>query len=201
MGTDADAARRLATLRATDSIGAYSSDAPMTGADRTGRVLVTLDPTNRVTSVTLTGLPDELRTPTALARAVGEGYDAALRDKVLAADPERATTSRPLPEVRRLRRPPRPPRPVRPEDGGPDRPLPSPAVVEERRAQRGRVARSHADCTGVSDNDCVTVTVPPGIPRGEIDADPGWLRHAAAQQVAAALTQAYADSYRKRDRA
>ncbi len=54
---------------------------------------------------------------------------------------------------------------------------------------------------GVSDNDCVRVTLDIASSHGVVDADAEWLANAAATNIASAVTQAYTDAYGKRDEA
>ena len=44
------------------------------------------------------------------------------------------------------------------------------------------------------------MTLDAGSADGTLSADPGWLANATAGQIGSAVTQAYEDAYRKRDR-
>jgi hypothetical protein len=52
---------------------------------------------------------------------------------------------------------------------------------------------------GISDNSCVEVQLPIASSFGPFTSDPGWLANAAAAHIGAAVTQAFAAAYRKRD--
>ncbi len=53
---------------------------------------------------------------------------------------------------------------------------------------------------GRSDNGCVTVTLDLASAHGRLQIDGGWLASARSALVAAAITQAYRNAYRKQDR-
>lgn len=61
-----------------------------------------------------------------------------------------------------------------------------------RRPRRGEVA-------GRSRNDCLSVTLDPSGSFGRVSTIPGWLPTAPASLVGPAVTEAFADAYRKRD--
>lgn len=160
-------------------------------------VLVSLDARGRLASVQMPGLPDELRRPEALATAV----DRAFRRAVLGDHRPPARSHVPPPPARRA--PANRPRPVRQDRQGLG---PSAATLERQRVHAADrltgIAPSDSDLTptGVSANQCVRVTLDPGGSNGRLDVDPGWLSQAPAQKVAAAVTEAFAAAYERRDR-
>jgi hypothetical protein len=56
--------------------------------------------------------------------------------------------------------------------------------------------REHA---GVSDNRCVSVTLPVTGGRGRLQVDPGWLQQTTGTRLGAAITEAYVAAYARRD--
>lgn len=157
-----------------------------TAADPTGSLLVSVDDRGRVVRVDVAVLDESLRTSGALDAAVARAHLTALVHR----RPERTAT---LP--RAAAPGPRPPR-IRltnPWTEGRDIEMPDFEWARQvNDAAPGRVA-------GVSDNECITVTLAPGSVSGGVVADDGWLRRAESRNVAAALTQAFASAYRKRD--
>jgi hypothetical protein len=160
-------------------------------------VLVSLDTRGRLAGVQMSGLPDELRRPEALATAV----DRAFRRAVLAEHPSRARGDGPPPPARRG--PANPPRPVREDRSGLG---PSAATLERQRVHAADrltgIAPAEPDLTptGLSANECVRVTLHPAGSNGRVEVDAGWLSQAPAQKVAAAVTEAFAAAYERRDR-
>lgn len=190
MAHDSTVSRRLSELREHDVLGMYAGDEPATGLDEAGRVSVTVDPTDRVTEVRILADAPELRQPEGLRDAVDQAARAARLARIDALRP---------PRVRGRARP----QAARAED--------QPVVAVQNRMGTGwapdpaSLVRHHYDtedlgpATGVSDNDCVTVTVGIASSSGVVTADPGWLANARVSAVEQAITQAYDEAYRKRD--
>lgn len=191
--SDPDYSRRLAELREHDVLGQYAGDAPASSTDPTGSVTVTIDPTNRLTGVAIGALPEELRESSALSAAVDHAFQAAILERIrLAKGPAaEANQRRRIPTARRLEKRWRPLDNIL-ESG---RPFVAPdfAAARTRRHQVVRAVR------GISDNQCVAVTLDLGGSRGELEFDPGWLRQARATNIAAAITEAFTDAYQNRD--
>jgi hypothetical protein len=148
-----------------------------------GSIAVAVTEDGRVLTVMLQRLPDSLRRPEPLAaefaRALAEAHGSRLPDP--APGTERVTANRVV-------MPPR--RPLR-------------ELLEEQTARRRPAATGPSrallgTARGVSDNGCVTVELDASGPGGRPEVDPGWLTQATASQVAAAITQAFADAYRER---
>jgi hypothetical protein len=187
---------RLAELRRFDSVGHYTHDRPVTGQDETGTLLVTVDPTRRVVGVASGRLDQSLRRPAGLAHAVRRAHTDAVMDGIelgLRAkgrvDPKaprrnQAFAAGPPPSMAELH----------PDFGY------APVDLELYRSLSGRSGpRPAGPAVGHSDNQCVTVTLDAAGPCGDVEADPGWLANAAPSAVAAALHQAFAAAYEKRD--
>jgi hypothetical protein len=51
----------------------------------------------------------------------------------------------------------------------------------------------------VSDNQCVSVVLPPTGGRGRLQVDPGWLQQTSGTRLGAAITEAYVAAYTRRD--
>ena len=183
-------------LRRSDSVGHYVHDRPVTGRDETGTLLVTVDPTRRVVGVSSGRLDESLRRPAGLAHAVRrahtdavmDGIELGLRDqgRIDPTAPRRthAHAAGPPPSVSELH----------PDLGY------APVDLELFRSLSSRAeARASGPHVGVSDNDCVTVTLDPAGPCGDVETDPGWLANAAPAAVAAAVLQAFTAAYEKRD--
>lgn len=159
------------------------------GTDRDGHLTVALDLANRVVLVRLRS-NEGLRGVGELQVALGAAYSQALVRRVMAAEgtvtpsgdqPHRAKTPTPLmvrpPTSEMLRR----------------------GQVRARYRREGRVESPTGRVVGRSRNGCLTVELPPGALRGHVDADPGWLRQSTPTTLAAALTEAYADVYDRRE--
>ena len=182
---DQHARDRLAELRATDAIGVYASDDPSTGQDPAGAVTVTVDAVLRVVAVDV-HRADAVRDPAALRETIDAAYGAAVAARLPRAE---AVTRTGPPVARGLRLDVR--RPTAEQ-------LAAHRLRRQGAAEEPRGPRTTA-ATGVSDNDCLTVTLPPAGPRGLVDADPGWLAQAPASKIRAALVQAFAAAYTERD--
>ncbi len=149
-------------------------------------MLVSVGPTGRVEQVHLPRLGDDLRDPSTLSDAVRAAHHAAL------VGPRNETLPRPLPRPVSLAARP----PIKATNPWVEGRTIGP--VDSEWAHRVLAARPGV-VDGTSGNGCVTVTLAPGSTAGSVAADPGWLRQAEAQHVATALTEAFADAYRKRD--
>ena len=196
MSLDKTAASRLAGLRRTDRTGFWASDEPASGKDSSGTVTVTVDPTNRVTEVSVRGNADDLREPDKLARAVDEAAGAARSARLRAgrtdSDESASTRAR---------------RPVA-------RPLAIGQLAVENFQQTGTIPSGRLRGTsanfmyrdlggpavGQSDNECVTVTLDLASTHGRLQIDGGWLASARNKPLGAAITQAFHNAYRKQDR-
>ncbi|TNM40487.1 hypothetical protein FHP29_10595 [Nocardioides albidus] len=152
---------------------------------------VDLDADLRVVSASFAHLPDELREPTALDAELQRAYLAAVAEG-------RPTASRSIgPDGRahaaRVTAPPR--RPMRE------------LVAEALRDLEEHGAPPRDDHRvvpiggeqGESDNQCLSVVLDASGAGGRLDADAGWLRQASASNVAAAIQQAFAAAYQRRD--
>jgi len=146
-------------------------------------VSVEVDARGRFADVTLAGLDDGLREAAALAEAFDTAYAAALVARAPRA-PESLAGARPTGPVL-LGRPSAPD-----PSGGPHWDL----------IDAGGGASGELSPVGTSDNECLRVRLEPAGSRGRlVDIDPGWLRQAPRTAVAAAIHQAFADAYGKRD--
>lgn len=182
---DQPARDRLAELRASDTIGVYAGDDPSTGQDPAGAVTVTVDALLRVVDVHV-HRADAVRDPAVLRGTIDAAYGAAVAARFPAAEP--VTRTRP-PVARGLRLDVR--RPTAEQ-------LAAHRLRRQGAAEEPRVPRTTV-ASGVSDNGCLTVALPPAGPRGRVDADPGWLAQAPAGRIRAALVQAFAAAYTERD--
>ena len=160
----------------------------VTGSDASGRLVVGVDQADRVRSVELSGLDERLREPGQLDHAVLQAAPAA---RVARLD-QRARP--PGAHPREARRPERRRTPILDHQA-----LGLPITLPDFEAAR-RLRRAAADAvSGTSGNECVTVHLGPGSAHGHVVADPGWLATATASKVAAAVSEAFADAYEKRD--
>ena len=188
-------ADRLAELRRFDSVGHYVHDSPVTGQDETGTLFVTVDPTRRIVGVASGRLDESLRRPDGLAHAVRRAHTDAVMDAIelgLRAqdriDPQaprrnHAAPAGPPPSVAELH----------PDFGY------APVDMELFRSLEGRASGPRGPAVGISDNQCITVTLDASGPCGDVETDPGWLANAAPAAVAAAVQQAFTAAYEKRD--
>ena len=184
---DAATRQRLEALRATDTTGVYASDEQTEGSDATGAMAVTVDPTLRVTCVEVRSL-EPLRTPTALRQAFEAAYRDALARRLRRDDHAPDDRQRERPVARRVRR---------------ISAAPTPELVNRhqiRYRERGTSAAGQRGLVvGTSTNGCVTVVLPPANPRGVLDSDPGWLATTTGARLSAAITEAFAEAYARRD--
>lgn len=190
---DQQDARRLREFRATDSIGVYKCDHDVTGTSLGDRVTVTLDPLNRVISVLIAELDQEMRDSSVLANAVKDGYGDAIRKKLIASNTHRPRVNRPMPKAVPIRRP----SPSEDRIAGPETPLPHPGSTYP---VHGRQSRNRGPASGSSENGCVTVTLSPSGPMGVVEFESGWVNYASAQAVSSALTEAFVAANRSRKR-
>jgi len=187
---DSATTARLERLRESDSIGLYASDEPSEGNDPDNALTVVIDPTLRVTAVHV-HLVDKVRQPSALADAVKAAYAAAMAARL----PKRESTERSS----------RAPRSV--ASAAPVTIVPG--QVRAEMLDRHRIRRESklvaaapfgfGEATGISGNECVTVTLPPASSSGAVSADPGWLQNASAANLAKAVAEAFTDAYQRRD--
>jgi hypothetical protein len=196
MPLDDTVTARLTALRRTDRTGFWASDRPASGRDASGALTVTVDPTNRVTGVSLRGRSEHLRDPERLGRAVDEAAGAARAARLQASMPGIAERGR-----TRARRP-----VARPLGLG------THAVENFQKTgttPSGRLRGTSAQYlyrdldgapVGRSENGCVSVTLDLASSHGRLHVDSGWLKSARSAHVAAAITQAYRNAYRKQDR-
>ena len=189
-------ADRLAELRRYDSVGHYTHDRPVTGQDETGTVLVTVDPTRRVVGVASGRLDESLRRPAGLAHAVRRAHTDAVMDGIELGLRAQGRVDPRAPRRSRAFAPGPPPSmaALHPDFGY--------TTVDEAlfRSLSGRPgARRGGRTVGISDNQCVTVTLDAAGPCGDVDADPGWLANAGPAAVATAVQQAFTAAYEKRD--
>ena len=160
-------------------------DRPTQGAAPSGALTVSIDAGYRVVSVNVFK-NDEVRRPESLDRSFRAAYTAAVSAR-LAGRPERP--------VRTVR-----PTPVRPRVTFT---RPTPEMLQRHRIRtespRTRLPGTPGEVTGVSNNDCVSVTLDPAQPIGRIVADPGWLANAGLSSIASAITEAFQHAYDRRD--
>jgi hypothetical protein len=188
--------RRLAALRRTDASGFYASSDPATGTDATGTITVTVDPTNRITHVAVAGSADQVRDPERLSEAIDQAAGAARTARLRASRPAAfapAAAARRRPVARRFE---------------------ATARAVENYQETGRVPSgalrglsSHfvehdlEPAVGISDNECVVVTLGLASSHGRVEVDRAWLANARSASIGPAVTQAFANAYRKQDRA
>jgi hypothetical protein len=160
---------------------------------RTERIEVEVDSGYRVVRVVLNDADDSLRRPDALSAAFDDAYTRALLGEAARQD---ALADRPAPSGER-------------RAAGPvlrERPAAPTPHHEPRWDLINAVSGADLDGgtlqpVGSSDNDCVHVRLDPGSSRGHlVDVDPGWLRQATVANLTAAIQQAFAHAYEKRDR-
>lgn len=158
--------------------------AAATGEDPSGAITVHVDEKGLVREVRLGTLPDELREADRLTLAFGQALTRAHANAYPPAPPPAGA------EVVRARRPQRP-----------ERASIRPLVEEALRRGHQPVATGRRPIggeTGVSRNDCVSVTLDRTGPSGAPTFDQGWLRQAIEKNVAAAITEAFTAAYEKR---
>jgi DNA-binding protein YbaB len=156
----------------------------MTQVQTDGAISVSLDPRLRVTGVQVHSV-ELLRDPARLEEAVAAAYTAALSAQL---PPETAA-----PALAQLR-PRRHTLTVR---------KPTPELLDRHEIRvrdhlEPRTPRPH-EVTGRSDNECVSVTLPVTGGRGRLQVDPGWLQQTNGTRLGAAITEAYAAAYARRD--
>jgi hypothetical protein len=154
------------------------------GSDDTETVTVHIDDRGLFTGVDVRTLPEALRDAHGFATAFDQALTAAHGNAYPAAPV--SPDGEPV-RPRRVRRPERVP--LRP-------------IVEEAMRHREHVpVRSRRVAgreTGVSDNECVTVTLDQTGPTGRVEVDQTWLPTAATTNIAAAVEQAFAAAYEAR---
>lgn len=166
----------------------HASEAGATGDEPTGAVTVTVDATDRVSHVEVRER-DSIHDPAGLAAAVEHAYRAAVMNRLAARYPDRGLD--PDRQVAGLHGHP-PIRTVENRQG---------VHVAQPRAPRATslLERRFSPTEGISANECVTVTLGLASSWGPVAADPGWLANARPTNIGDAVTQAFADAYRKRD--
>lgn len=158
------------------------------GTDQTGSVVVDIDDNGVVTDVVVSpSLPDHLRVPAAMTAA----FDEALTNAHANAYPPAEVPPDGSPvRARRVQRPLRT-RPLR-------------EIVEEsqRDPHRAAVARPRTlePSTGISQNECVEVTLDRTGPTGRVSFDAGWLPNAQARNLSQAIREAFDAAYAARER-
>lgn len=168
------------------SSGGYSGASP--GAAPGGSpIQVDLDRHGRVVTVNVLRLTEDLRTSTGLDEAFQKALARRRSDELPAAPPVVDASGRI--QVARTTVPAR--RPLRE--------LVREAMLHDTSVPTARSTTLIGGERGVSENDCLTVVLDPAGQGGDLEADPGWLRQAAASKVGAAITQAFDAAYRERD--
>ncbi len=188
MALDTATQERLDKLRRYDSIGMYASDESASGDDPSGAVTVTVDPTDRVIAVTVRDR-DAIRSTEGLRQAVELAFQAARMHRLGVHTPS-GKPSGPLTVDSGPS-----PRPILLVTDESDRHVPQP----RDRSGPTVAQRDFGPTSGVSDNDCVTVTLDVASSHGTVDADQGWLSTALPTKIGDAITQAFAQAYGKRD--
>lgn len=154
------------------------------GSDETGTLTVHIDERGLVIGVDVRTLPEGLRVADGFATAFDQALTAAHGNAYPPAPV--APDGEPI-RARRVRRPERVP--LRP-------------IVEEAMRRREhapvRSRRVAGRETGVSDNECVSVTLDRTGPTGRVEVDQTWLPTAATTNIAAAVEQAFAAAYEAR---
>ena len=191
MAHDSTVPRRLTELREHDVLGMYAGNDPATGLDQSGRVSVTVDPTDRVIDVRIVSDAPEIRQPEGLRVAVDQAARAARLARVDALRPARAR-GRERPQAARTKE--QPVVAVQRLDGPAGRRTP-PAWSRTTTTRRTWARRRGSPTTTAS-----PVTVGIASSSGVVTADAGWLANARVSAVEQAITQAYEQAYRKRDR-
>lgn len=179
-------------MTSDDSTGRHTSDRPVSAEDRESTIRATVDPTGRVLDVAVLAA-SRVQTPDDLRSALDDALRAA---RAALANGGRAPA-------------PRDPHRELPTAQGPGRReiqsianwmgtgwRPDPASLRVHAFE----TRDLSPTQGISDNQCVTVTLDIASTQGAIDVDPGWLRQAEPANIGRALTQAFTDAYRKRDK-
>lgn len=156
------------------------------GVDPSGYVTVVTDEWGRLSTVSLHDVDESWRTEHTLIDAVQAAWRQAL-----------ASTREPAPSRPAGQRPRaiRSPRPVH-------RPLDNWAATGRAMmpsAPMEPTGPAFGVATGASDNDCVNVRLHLGGPGGDMKVDQGWLQSAQVENVAKAITEAFADAYRRRN--
>jgi len=164
---------------------------PAPTTSRTTAVVVGLDASRRVSGISITALPEDLRTPAGLTAALRRAY----LDAVGARLDERLGSARPQGE-RPVARAERTPAPPRSDDYGH---VPHEQLVEFWKRDLPEPPRATGHETGVSSNECVRVRLHTTDHFADIDLDPGWLQSARVSSVAAAVLEAFQDAYTKRN--
>ncbi|WP_182524368.1 hypothetical protein [Nocardioides dongkuii] len=160
------------------------------GLDDEGCLSVTVDGADRVVEVHVVTDAPRLRRPDGLRAAVDEAARAARVARRDAGRPDVAVGSG-MPEAVRATH--QPVVAVQNWMGTGWRPDPADLVPHHYDTD------DLGPTTGVSDNDCVSVTLGLASAGGIVTADPGWLANARTSHLERAVLQAFDQAYRKRD--
>ncbi|HWM75168.1 MAG TPA: hypothetical protein VNQ53_15580 [Nocardioides sp.] len=153
-------------------------------------IVVAVDDRSRFTGVEVSTLDDGLRETAALSAAFDDAYGRAIVD---AAVPASAATG----ASRGTRTPAGPV--LRGRPAGPT-PHDEPRWDLINAGYGSGSDTLSLSPTGASDNECVYVRLDPASSRGRlVDIDQEWLRQTTTTRLEAAIGQAFADAYRKRD--
>ena len=158
----------------------------------TGAVEVTLDADRQVSGISITALPDHLRTPDGLAAALQRAYLDAIGERI---EERLGAPSRPPGERPVAQAAPTPP-PARSASFGH---VPHEQLVEFWRRDVPAPQRPTAREVGVSANQCVQVRLHTTDHFADLDLDPGWLSTARVSAVAAAVLEAFEHAYQQRN--
>ena len=156
-------------------------------------VTVELDAARQVRGVRFDSLSDELRAPDALVRALHRAYLDAISAQLEGSRGERRRDPGERPVALAERTP-------APSSSSRFGSTPFEELTAFWAAHPDPQTSSAGERpTGVSRNDCVHVRLHATDHFADIDVDPGWLRSARVDAVAAAVLQAFEDAYTKRD--
>jgi hypothetical protein len=184
---DPDTRTRLARLREYDTTGLYASDEPSDGTDPGNALTVTIDPTLRVTGVQIHRI-DALRPPNSLPETFKAAYAAALAARRRGHQPAKESAVRPRATSAPLTL-----------STAPARELLDRHSIRRERKLNPQPGFGSREAAGISQNQCVTVALPPASSAGSMAVDSGWLQNASASNVARAIVEAFTDAYTKRD--
>ena len=159
----------------------------------TTAVVVNLDASRQVSGISITALPEDLRTPAGLTAALRRAY----LDAVGARLDERlgSGTRPPRREARGARR-----AHARPAGPTPTATSRTSELVEFwKRDVAVAVPANRARGRGSPPTECVRVRLHTTDHFADIDLDPGWLQSARVSSVAAAVLEAFQDAYTQRN--
>ena len=165
---------------------------PAPTTTRTTAVVVTLDASRQVSGISITALPEDLRTPAGLTAALRRAYLDAVGDRL---DERLGAGARPRGE-KPVARTERSPAPAASDTYGH---VPHEELVEFWKRDVAPPTRPLGREVGVSSNRCVQVRLHTTDHFADIDLDPGWLQSARVSAVAAAVLEAFQDAYTQRN--